>query len=113
MTEEQFCSVQDSYKHSDTLVFQVGKKIYISEEVLKHRKEATIEMMNCSEVDDTCFDDNGYDYDGTVCPGLFRIILQDPFAEFDNTVASVYYDDEVVLLQREVVPHGERTKHKK
>ncbi len=101
MTKEQITQIEYSYKHGDALVFRVGEKVFITDRTLKHRKEATIEMVDCNEVDETCFASNG-EYYGDTLPKSYRIILNDPYADNDNVVASVYYEDELVSMREEV-----------
>ena len=99
MTQAQIKQIEDSFRNGDCLVFQIGEKVYVSDQVYKHRKEATIEMKCCNEIDITCFEPNG-DYWGDVLPGQYNIILQDHLADFDNSIESRYYDDEVVSIHK-------------
>lgn len=100
MNKKQIELIVEAYSHGDDLVFQVGERVFVAEQVLKHRKEATIEMMQCSEVDETCFDSED-EYYGDVLAGSYRIILNDPYADYENSVATVYYDDEIVEFRKE------------
>lgn len=101
ITPDQYRLIERSFSNGDTLVFRVGGRVFITEEdTLKHRKEATIEMVNCSEVDQSCFNADG-SYDGDVLPQLYRIILQDPQADVDNVVETLYYDDELISCEPE------------
>ncbi len=103
MTKSQIALIERSFHPcGDTLVFQVGSRVFVSDEILKHRKEATIEMMNCCEVDDTCFDSRG-EYYGETLNQMYRIILHDPYPDSEAMVATVYYDDEVVQIRKEVM----------
>lgn len=95
LTKEQINKVEQSYRNGDSIVIQIGDKVLVAETVLKHRKEATIEFQGCLEVDESCFEPNG-DYYGDVKSGEEKTyILDDPYADNPNMVASVYYDDEV------------------
>ena len=99
LSKERIEKVERSYRHSDCLVFVVGERVFVAEECLKHPKDATIEMIECAEIDDSCFgfSPNDDDYNGEVSDApLKNIILNDPFHHNANAVASVYYDDEVV-----------------
>lgn len=100
LSTEQIKKIEHSFKHGDNLVFTVNTRTFVSDTILKHRKEATIEMMHCSEIDESCFDSNG-EYNGDVLPGLWRVILQDPYADSSITVASLYYRDEIALIRKE------------
>lgn len=93
MTKEQIKQIEQSFRHSDDMVFSISGRVFVAEKVLKHRKEATVEMVNCQEIDETCFE--GENYYGDVLPETKTIILDDPFADQQNMVASVYYTDEV------------------
>lgn len=101
MTREQIKQIEHSYKHGDALVFRVGEKVFVTDSILKHRKEATIEMVDCNEVDETCFANNG-EYYGDTLPKSYRIILNDPYADNENVVAAEYYEDELVSMHEEV-----------
>lgn len=96
LTKEQIKQVEHSFKHGDGFVFVIEDRgVFVADRVLKHRKEATVEMRDCAEVDETCFGPNGeYDGDITNAP-LKNFILDDPYADYDNTVASIYYSDEI------------------
>lgn len=90
-----FNKVNCSIKNGDTLVFMIGRRVFISDTILKHKKEATIEFKDCYEVDYTCFEENG-EYYGDALPSSGTIILRDPFADNPNEVATKYYHDEIV-----------------
>lgn len=94
MTNQQIYQIEQSYRNGDCMVFQIGKRVFVAETVLKHRKNATIEFQDCQEVDETCFGENG-EYDGDVLDEVKNFILEDPCADEPNCVASIYYDDEV------------------
>lgn len=100
LSKEQIKQVERSYKHSDCLVFCIenenatSRRVFVAETCLKHRKEATIEMVECAEVNETCFEKSG-DYYGEVVGPLKNIILDDPYADEECCVASIYYEDEV------------------
>ena len=94
MTNEQINQIEQSYSHGDCMVFQIGNKVFVAETVLKHRKEGTVEFQDCQEVDETCFGENG-EYDGDVLDKVENFILADPLADEPNSVASVYYEDEI------------------
>ena len=94
MTAEQINKIENAFKHGDECVFQIGKKIYVAEEVLKHRKEATIEFVRSFESDESCFESNG-EYYGDVLPSPKTFILEDTYADNENIVALVYYEDEI------------------
>ena len=98
MTKEQIALIEEAFSSGDVLVIQVGDKVYITEEdVLKHKKETTIEFTKCSEVDESCFNPDGTYY-GDCLNNLYTIILKDPCADNNNVVETVYYDDEVVEI---------------
>lgn len=99
MTKEQIALIEEAFSNGDVLVIQVGDKVYITEEdVLKHKKEATVEFTECSEVDESCFNSDGT-YDGDCLEKLYTIILQDPCADNNNAVETVYYEDEIVSIR--------------
>lgn len=101
MTQEQLNKIEYSFSNSDSFVFTIGNAVYVADEVLKHSKEATIEMIGCSKIDESCFESSG-DYYGDICSGpLLTIILNDPYADSNCTVASKYYDDEIVAIEEE------------
>lgn len=100
LSAEQIKKIKHSFKHGDNLVFTVDTRTFVSDTILKHHKDALIEMMHCSEIDESCFDSNG-EYNGDVLPGLWRVILKDPYADSSITVASLYYRDEISLISRE------------
>lgn len=95
MTKEQFNQVEESFSHSDCLVFKIGERVFVTEDIFKHQKEGTIEFQDCSEVDESCFESNG-DYYGDVLSGSYNIILNDPYADKPNLVAVNYYGDELI-----------------
>lgn len=107
LTNEQIDLIEYAYKHSDCLVFTIEddnhtrNRVFIveSSDILKHPKEATIEMQNCIEVDETCFEDRGYgfEYYGEYLykEPLKNIILSDPYPDNENIIESLYYEDEV------------------
>jgi len=99
MTKEQINQIERSYSHSDCLVFSIGEKVFVAETCLKHQKEATIEMVDCAEIDETCFERDGEYYGDVIDAPLKTFILDDPCADNRCCVASVYYEDEV----REVI----------
>ena len=92
--------VERSFKHGDAFVIQVGDKIYVSEECLKHPKYGIIEFVGCQEVDDTCLANDG-EYYGDTLPKSHRIILQDHLADSPNSVETVYYEDEITCMYDE------------
>lgn len=94
LTLAQFRQVEDSFRHGDELVFRIeGRGVFVADRVLKHKKEATIEMRGCFEVDETCFYDE--DYFGDTLGKEINFILADPYAGYDSAVATVYYEDEI------------------
>lgn len=94
LSKEQFKQVEESFRHSDSLVVRIGELVYVCEEALKHRKDGTIELRECYEVDETCFDKNG-DYYGETTGEERNFILEDHLADNDNLVETIYYDDEL------------------
>lgn len=95
MTKEQIKKIEQSFRNGDDIVFSISGRVFIAEKCYKHRKEAMIEFRNCQEIDETCFEPNG-DYYGDVLSEVKDIIvLDDPFPENPNMVASVYYEDEI------------------
>ena len=113
LTRQQVRQIERSYQHSNCVVFSIEdnksnkRRVFVAETCLKHSKEATIEMVECAEVDETCFEKTG-DYYGEVVGPLITIILDDPCADNENCVASIYYEDEV----REVFNHTTNTLEK-
>ena len=99
MTNEQFQMVEESYGNGDALVFKVGERVFVCEEALKHRKEATVEMVDCSEIDETCVTKSGEYYGDVISAPSFTMILADPYADYPDEVATIYYEDEL----REVI----------
>ena len=95
LSNEQIKQVEHSYSHSDCLVFSVGEKVYVAESCLKHRKESTIEMVECAEIDESCFSPDGEYYGDVTSSPLKTIILDDPCANNEHCVASKYYEDEI------------------
>lgn len=94
LTEEQIKKVEYSFKHGDAFVFKIeGRGVFVAERVLKHRKEATVEFREVFEVNESCFE--GDEYFGDVCGPEKMFILDDPYADNNNMVASVYYLDEI------------------
>ena len=99
MTQEQINKINQSFSHSDSIVIQVGDKIYVADDLIKRRKYGEIQFKDCSEINESCFESNG-EYYGDVCGGpLVDIYLDDPYADEPNEVATVYYQDEL----REVI----------
>ena len=94
MNEQQLRKIEHSFKHSNCCVFRIGERVFVSEEALKHRKEATIEFVECYEIDETCFE-NG-EYYGETLNERKTIILADPYADNENIVETNYYEDELV-----------------
>ena len=95
LTKEQITQVEHSFKHGDCFVFQIeGRGVFMAERVLKHRKEATVEMRECHEIDESCFQNDG-EYYGDVKEKELNFILDDPYVENENTIASIYYLDEI------------------
>lgn len=95
MTKEQIRKIDQAFKHSDDLVFTIDGRAFVAEVALKHRKEATVEMVNCQEIDETCFEPDG-SYYGETLEKTETIILRDPFADEPNMIATIYYADEIV-----------------
>lgn len=102
LSEEQIKKVEHAFKHGDAFVFVIeGRGVFVADRVLKHKKEATVEMREVYEVNEKCFNDNDY-YGDTWGPEMM-FILSDPYADNPNLVASRYYQDE---LREEVVTHA-------
>ena len=95
MTKEQFNQVEESFSHSDCFTFKIGERVFVTEDIFKHQKQGTIEFQDCNEVDESCFDSDG-EYYGDVLPSSYNIILNDPYADEPNIVATNYYCDELV-----------------
>ena len=94
LSQEQIKQVEHSFKHGDFLVFQiVGKGVFVTDRVYKHRKNAPIEFKQCQEVDESCFE--GDEYSGDLLPKEMTFILNDPYAGNAHTIASVYYSDDI------------------
>ena len=94
LSKEQIKQVENSFSNGDDIVFQIENRVFVAEEVLKHKKEATIEFVNCQEIDESCFESNG-EYYGDVLPETKTYILQDCYADNNNAVATYYYEDEI------------------
>lgn len=111
LTKEQIQLIEHSYSHSDCLVFSVendqhtSRRVFVAETCQKHRKESIIEMIDCAEIDESCFEPNGEYYGDVTDAPLKNIILDDPCRDNPNCVVSVYYEDEV----REVFNQGTGT----
>ena len=111
LSKEQIHQIERSYKHSNCLVFCIengnatSRRVFVAETFYKHPKEATIEMVDCAEIDESCFEPNGDYYGDVTNAPLKNIILDDPCVHNDYCVASVYYEDEV----REVFNQTTRT----
>lgn len=102
LSEEQIKKVEHSFKHGDAFVFVIeGRGVFVADRVLKHKKEATVEMREVYEVNEKCFNDGDY-YGDTWGPEMM-FILSDPYADNANLVASRYYQDEI---KEEVVTHA-------
>lgn len=99
LTKKQRQIINHSLKHSDgaVLITIEGVGDYIALDSAKHRKEATIEFMNASLVDDSCF--YGDNYYGDVRPENFTIILNDPWADNPNLIETRFYKDELVSMR--------------
>lgn len=98
LTDEQIKQVEYSFKHGDYTVIVVGSKVYVADEVLKHRKEATVEFKGCCEVDETCFESNG-EYFGETLPEEHTVIVSDAYADSPCMYDSLYYEDEIVSIR--------------
>lgn len=102
LSEEQIKQVEYAFKHGDAFVFVIeGRGVFVADRVLKHKKEATVEMREVYEVNAQCFD--GDEYYGDACEPELMFILSDPYADNPNLVASRYYQDEI---REEVVTHA-------
>ena len=99
MTQEHIKQIEQAFKHGDNLVFQIGERVFVSDTILKHRKQGTIEMQECSEIDIACFNPDG-SYDGDVLSDLYNIILEDHYSELDNIIETQYYEDELVEIYK-------------
>lgn len=99
LTKKQRQIIDHSLKHSDgaVLITIEGVGDYIATDHLKHRKEGTIEFVNASLVDDSCF--YGENYYGDVKPGNFTIILADHLADNENLVETRFYADELITIE--------------
>jgi len=101
LSKEQIQQIEHSYKHSNCLVFCIEnsnstqRRVFVAETCQKHAKEATIEMIECAEIDESCFEADGEYYGDVTNEPLKTIILDDPCVNNPNCVASVYYEDEV------------------
>ena len=96
MTNEQFKLVEESFSRSaDCLVFKIGERVFVTDTIFKHKKQGTIEFQDCNEIDESCFVSSD-EYYGDTLPKIYNIILNDPYADNQNAVASSYYDDELV-----------------
>ena len=95
MTKQQIKQIEHSFKHSNVLVAQIGKKVYVCERTLKHKKEGTIELRECYQVDESCFHEGEEPYYGETVGKEKNFILADPYADEPNCVASIYYEDEI------------------
>lgn len=102
LSEEQIKQVEYAFKHGDAFVFVIeGHGVFVADRVLKHKKEATVEMREVYEINESCFSDD--EYYGDTCGPEKMFILSDPYADNPNLVASRYYQDEI---REEVVTHA-------
>lgn len=94
LTKEQIKQVEHSFKHGDSFVFQIeGRGVFVADKIYKHKKEATVEFKECYEVNESCFE--GSEYYGETCGPEKHFILADPYVDNPNTIASIYYSDEI------------------
>lgn len=102
MTQTQLQLINAAFSASgDILVFTLEERVFISDEVKKHRKDRTIEMKFCDEIDESCFEKNG-EYLGDIVPGdSLRIIFKDPYYKTDFIVASAYYNKDIIKIRKE------------
>ena len=98
LTDEQIKQIEHSFKHGNSTVIVVDSKVYVADEVLKHRKEATVEFRGCCEVNETCFESNG-EYFGETLPEEHTVIINDTYANNPYMYASLYYEDEIVSIR--------------
>lgn len=95
LTEEQIDKINDAFRHGSTLVFQIeGRGVFISDLYIKHRKNKTIEMKECYEVNESCF--SGDNYYGDTCGPRRHFIFTDPYSEADGVIATIYYVEDIV-----------------
>ena len=67
--------------------------------ITKHKKEATIEFINCRRVDESCFAEDGFRV--MYCPEPEKIfIFQDVQADNDSH-SSIFFTDEIVEEREE------------
>ena len=102
LSDLQITQVEHAFKHGDAFVFVIiGRGVFVADRVLKHKKEATVEMREVFEIDESCF--SGNEYYGDTCGPEKMFILDDPYADNPNLVASRYHRDEI---REEVVTHA-------
>lgn len=94
MINKKLEMVKQAFRNSDAIPFMVGNRVIVCYgEVLKHKREGTIEFTDCSEAD---IRDDATKYNGEVLDGSFGFILYDPQDSDGNTFGTVYYNDELV-----------------
>ena len=94
MTNEQFNQVEESFSCGDCLVFKIGERVFVTDTILKHPKQGTIEFQDCNEIDESCFESNG-EYYGETLLKTYNFIIADPYADNENQIATIYYNDEI------------------
>ena len=73
---------------------------FVCENIIKHKKEATIEFINCRRVDDGCFTEDGFR--GIYCPEpAKRFVFQDAQADSDIAYETTFYTDEIIEEREE------------
>lgn len=97
ISESNFENLRD-IKHIVINVMLRGT--FVCAAMTKHKKEATIEFINCRRVDDRCFAEDGFR--GMYCPEpAKRFIFQDTQADSDILYSSIFFTDEIVEEREE------------
>lgn len=101
ITEEQYKMIQYSYKHGGGLVFRVEKRVFVSFGKITYHRNKTYTFEDCSEVDITCFEKDGTEYWGDICPSekSIKITVKDPYdgaTKNSCCIATQYYKEDIV-----------------
>ena len=101
LTEEQYHMIEHSYKHGGGFVFKIEDRVFISFDRIIYHRNGTYTFTDCAEVDITCFEKDGTEYWGEVCPSkkTIKITVKDPYDGETAKgwwIASQYYKEDIV-----------------
>ena len=101
LTEEQYKMIEYSYKHGGGFVFRIEKRVFVSFGKITYHRNKTYTFEDCSEVDITCFEKDGTEYWGEICPSkkTIKITVKDPYDGGTAKgwwIASQYYKEDIV-----------------